>query len=40
MPELTRKLRRDIRANEVECRDLDRMVAALDRRFASLWADQ
>lgn len=27
-------LRRDIHANEVECRDLDRMIAALDRRFA------
>ena len=27
-------LRRDIRANEAECRDLDRMVAALDHRFA------
>jgi hypothetical protein len=34
------QLRRDIRNNEVECRDLDRMIAALDRRFATLWADQ
>jgi len=33
-------LRRDIRANEAECRDLDRMIAALDRRFAALWASQ
>jgi len=33
-------LRRDIRANEAECRDLDRMIAALDRRFAALWAGQ
>lgn len=31
-------LRRDIRANELERRDLDRMIAALDRRFAALWA--
>ena len=31
------QLRRDIRTNEVECRDLDRMIAALDRRFAALW---
>lgn len=30
------QLRRDIRANEVQCRDLDRMIAALDRRFAAL----
>jgi hypothetical protein len=34
------RLRREIRANEAECRDLDRMVEALDRRFASLWANQ
>lgn len=33
-------LRRDIRANEAECRDLDRMIAALDRRFGALWASQ
>jgi hypothetical protein len=33
-------LRRDIRANEAECRDIDRMIAALDRRFAALWASQ
>jgi hypothetical protein len=33
-------LRRDIRANEAERRDLDRMIAALDRRFAALWASQ
>jgi hypothetical protein len=33
-------LRRDIRAIEAECRDLDRMIAALDRRFASLRPDQ
>ena len=30
-------LRREIRANEAECRDLDRMIEALDRRFAALW---
>ncbi len=34
------QLRRDIHANEAECRDLDRMIAALDRRFASLWSSQ
>ena len=34
------QLRRDIRANELECRELDRMIAALDRRFAALWANQ
>jgi hypothetical protein len=34
------QLRRDIRANELECRELDRMIAALDRRFATLWANQ
>ena len=33
-------LRRDIRTNEAECRDLDRMIAALDRRFAALWSSQ
>lgn len=33
-------LRRDIRANETECRDLERMIAALDRRFAALWSSQ
>jgi hypothetical protein len=34
------RLRRDIRANDAECRDLDRMIAALDRRFPSLWPGQ
>ena len=29
------RLRREIRANEAECRDLDRMIEALDRRFAA-----
>lgn len=29
------QLRREIRANDAELRDLDRMIAALDRRFAS-----
>jgi hypothetical protein len=33
-------LRRDIRVNEAELRDLDRMIAALDRRFAALWANR
>ena len=34
------QLRRDIRANDAELRDLDRMIAALDRRFAAIWADR
>jgi hypothetical protein len=34
------QLRRTISANQAECRDLDRMIAALDRRFASLWSSQ
>jgi hypothetical protein len=34
------QLRRDIRTNEAECRDLDRMIAALDRRFAALWSSR
>ncbi len=33
-------LRRNIRSNELECRELDRMIAALDRRFSSLWSNQ
>ena len=32
------RLRREIRINEAECRDLDRMIEAIDRRFASAWA--
>jgi len=34
------RLRREIRAHEAQCRELDRMIAALDRRFASLSAGQ
>jgi len=34
------QLRRDIRANDAELRDLDRMIAALDRRFAEIRANQ
>lgn len=34
------QLRRDIRANDSEIRELDRMIAALDRRFAQIWSDQ
>jgi hypothetical protein len=34
------RLRRDIRAAEAECRELDRMIRALDRRFATAWANQ
>lgn len=29
------RLRREIRTNEAECRELDRMIGALDRRFAA-----
>lgn len=32
------RLRREIRTNEAECRELDRMIDALDRRFATLSA--
>ena len=34
------RLRREIRAHEAERRHVDRMIEALDRRFASLWANQ
>ena len=34
------RLRSDIRVNENECRALDRMIAAIDRRFPTLWATQ
>lgn len=34
------RLRREIRGNEVECRDLDRMISALDQRFAEAWASR
>jgi hypothetical protein len=34
------RLRRDIRHNESECRDVERMIQALDHRFASLWSSQ
>lgn len=34
------RLRREIRVNEAACRELDRMIEAIDRRFASLWADR
>jgi hypothetical protein len=37
---LITRLRREIRANEAECRDLDRMIAALDRRFGGRWSSQ
>jgi hypothetical protein len=33
------RLRREIRACEAERRELDRMIEAIDRRFASVWAD-
>ncbi len=32
------RLRRDIRAGESQCRELDRMIEALDRRFAHTWS--
>jgi hypothetical protein len=31
------RLRREIRANEAEYRDLDRMIEALDRRFSTVF---
>jgi hypothetical protein len=34
------RLRSDIRNGEAERRELDRMIDALDRRFAPGWADQ
>lgn len=34
------RLRREIRANEAEHRDLDRMIEALDRRFAPHWVNR
>jgi hypothetical protein len=34
------RLRREIRVNEAICRDLDRMIAAIDRRFALNWANR
>ena len=37
---LISRLRREIRANEAECRDVDRMIEALDRRFAARWSSQ
>lgn len=37
---LISRLRREIRANEAECRDLDRMIEALDRRFGARWSSQ
>jgi hypothetical protein len=32
------RLRRQIRENEAECRHLDHMIVAIDRRFSSQWA--
>ena len=34
------RLRRHIRANEAAHRDLDRMIAAIDRRFSRYWSNQ
>jgi hypothetical protein len=34
------RLRREIRRNEAEHRSLDRMIEALDRRFAKHWTDR
>ena len=33
------RVRREMRASELECRDLDRMIDAIDRRFAPTWAN-
>ena len=34
------RLRRQIRANEAQHRDLDRMIEAIDHRFSRYWANQ
>jgi hypothetical protein len=34
------RLRREVRHNEAEHRNLDRMIEALERRFARHWANQ
>ena len=34
------RLRRQIRAKEADHRDVDRMIAAIDRRFSRYWANQ
>jgi hypothetical protein len=35
-----RQLRRQIRFDEAEHRELDRMIAAIDRRFSAYWVNQ
>jgi len=34
------RLRREIREKEEECRQLDHMIPAIDRRFSSQWASR
>jgi hypothetical protein len=34
------RLRSEVRALEARQRDLDRLITALDRRFATLWTNQ
>lgn len=34
------RVRRQLRENEAEIRDLDRMIEAIDRRFAASWITQ
>ncbi len=34
------RLRREIRAGEAERRELDRMIEAIDRRYAPVWTTQ
>ena len=34
------RLRRQVRENEAEIRDLDRMIEAIDRRFSRSWISQ
>lgn len=34
------RMRRQLRDNEAEYRDLDRMIKGIDRRFSVLWARQ
>jgi hypothetical protein len=34
------RLKRQVRENEAEIRDLDRMIGAIDRRFSASWLTQ
>jgi hypothetical protein len=39
-PSTVSRLRREIRDNESECRQLDHMIEAIDLRFSSQWASR